>query len=193
MPGWSLVAQEKLSAAWRDAAGDVISLTYLADHSVADDLDDDGALQQYSRDVAESQRAGLVEVATVDGGDGPYLTYIYTRLEGAAFRFFGVAESPRDDGTWIWMIVAGERGTSGVREAVVTAQLLKEGKLTPESYRTSWAGDPYDATYSGVDRSTMRYRSDSSEFDAMFPDHPLSKVRRELARLAAIRLPPTAV
>jgi hypothetical protein len=84
--------------------------------------------------------------------------------------------------------VAGEHGTTGIREAVITAGLMEEGKLTVESYKASWAQDPYDSTYCGVDRSTLRYMSDDETYDPQFPQHPLSKVRRELHRLARVEI-----
>jgi hypothetical protein len=87
----------------------------------------------------------------------------------------------------IWSVVAGERGTTGVREAGVTAELMKAGKLTPQNFESSWASDPYDASYHGVDRSVLRFISDDERYDERFPEHPLSKVRRVLAAL------PTAV
>jgi len=84
----------------------------------------------------------------------------------------------------IWTIVSGERGMTGMREALVTAQLMKEGKLTVEDYQRSWAQDPYEATYAGVDRSCLRFLSDDQCYDGLFPNHPLSKVRRVLATLS---------
>jgi hypothetical protein len=67
---------------------------------------------------------------------------------------------------------------------------MSEGELTLEGYESSWAQDPYDPTYCGVDRSTLRYLSDDEMYDAKFPDHPLSKVRRELNRLLTVSLAP---
>jgi hypothetical protein len=80
-------------------------------------------------------------------------------------------------------------GGSRLREPIVAERLLKAGKLTVQSYESSWARDPYEPKYRGVDRSTLRYLSDGVEYDAEFPEHPLMKTRRELARLVAIRIP----
>ena len=83
----------------------------------------------------------------------------------------------------IWTIVAGERGTSGLREAIVTASLMKAGTLTLEDYERSWAHDPYEPGYHGVDRIVLRSMSDDETYDQQFPWHPLSKVRQVLAVL----------
>ncbi|MGW8393444.1 hypothetical protein [Pseudoduganella sp. HUAS MS19] len=44
-----------------------------------------------------------------------------------------------------------------------------------------WQEDPYDPLHQC---EFMRNRADSPEYDAQFPDHPLSKVRSYLAELA---------
>jgi hypothetical protein len=188
MPGWSLVSRRPTSAVWRDSSGDVISLTLAPPGVVRASLDDEAALRRYCRAAAEAQRAGLVEVATPVGAEGKWLTYIYKRLDMPAFTFFGVAATPVAEGTRVWTIVACERGMTGVREAVVTTRLVTTGQLPLEEYESRWAQDPYDPAYAGVDRRTLRYLSDAADYDAEFPQHPLSKVRRELRRLIDIRI-----
>lgn len=80
-------------------------------------------------------------------------------------------------------VVVGECGITGVREAVITAELMRSCRLTIRDYKASWARDPYDPTYGGVDRSVLRFVSDDECYEARFPEHPLSKVRRVLASL----------
>jgi hypothetical protein len=77
MPDWQLVQQTPRAAYWREGAGDVISLTLVSGSSALPSLSDEGDLRRYRRDVAQSQRAGLVEVATVDGVEGQCLTYVH--------------------------------------------------------------------------------------------------------------------
>jgi hypothetical protein len=190
MSNWELVKQEPFAAYWRDATGDVVSLTLAPEDRALPSLSDRASLQNYCRRVAESQGSGLIEVTSAAGTEGACAIYIYKRLKIPAFTFFGVIATPIPSGTWIWLIVAYERGVTGAREALVTARLVEAGELTIESYESSWAQDPYDPLYQGVDRQTLRYRSDAAEYDADFPDHPLTKVRRELRRLLDIRLSP---
>ena len=187
MADWQFVRQERGCAFWNDAVGDAISLTRVS--TPMPSLSDRIGLQRLCRSVSASQRSGLIEVAVVEGAHGPCLTYVYKRLEVPAFKVFGVVDVPAATGRWNWMTVCLERGTTGVREAVVTARLLQSGQLTLDSYKASWARDPYEPEYSGVDSSTLRYISDAVEYDVAFPNHPLTKTRRELARLLAIQLP----
>ena len=88
-----------------------------------------------------------------------------------------------DEDSDVWTIVSAERGTTGVREAIVTSQLLSEGRLTIENYERSFAQDPYDASFGAVDRRVLRFLSDDESYDGQFPHHPLSRVSRVLAAL----------
>jgi len=187
MAGWQLVRRAPGFACWRDAVGDVVSLSAVS--LPVPPLSDPVDLQHLCRRFSEEQRAGLVEVTVRAGANGACLTYVYKRLEVPAFKFFGVVYAPAPTGSWMWMVAAAERGTTGVREAMVADLLLDSGQLTVDSYRSSWARDPYEPEYAGVDSSTLRYMSDAVEYDALFPDHPLTKTRRQLDRLVAIRLP----
>lgn len=115
---------------------------------------------------------------------GPAVQTIYKQLEMPAFIFTGMQIIALPEASLTWSVVAREKGTTGVREAVVTSSLLSQGRLTPELYEESWACDPYDPLYRGVDRSTLRYMSDDASYDTHFPTHPLSKVRQVLRQLS---------
>lgn len=146
-------------------------------------------LRTYSRYLAGGQAAGLIEVRVVTGPSVASLVYICKRLKLPTFTFYGWIITPVETGTWTWLIVSNEHGMSGIREAIVTGTLIESGQLTLEAYESSWAQDPNDPAYEGVDRETLRHISDAEEYDEQFPDHALSKTRRELKRLLTIELP----
>lgn len=76
-------------------------------------------------------------------------------------------------------IQAAERGMTGMREAVVMA------KLGPESY---FRPHPYAPEVQG---GLLFHAADHAQWDAEFPDHPLTRVRRTLDVLAeAVRVDP---
>jgi hypothetical protein len=132
----------------------------------------------------------LIEVQGVSGPLGATVRLIYKRLEVPAYIFTGMLILPDLDMPQVWTVVSGERGTTGLREATVTAELFNAGSFrTREDYERLWAKDPYDSTYSGVDHSFLRFMSDDSRYDERFPQHPLSKVRRLLTILpSAVRM-----
>lgn len=168
---------------WRDSDEDTITLSLGA--ALPDTITADvEALRMYCRQVAEDSGAGLVEAGVMLGQLGPAVQMIYKQLEMPAFTFRGVQIIALPKASLTWSVVAREKGTTGVREAVVTSSLLSQGRLTPELYEESWACDPYDPHYRGVERSTLRYISDDASYDSQFPTHPLSKVRRVLRELS---------
>jgi hypothetical protein len=182
MQGWSEEAPSGDLRVWRDSQGDVLSLSVNASLGLPE-ISSETALQRYSRKLAESRHAGLIEVRDATGALGAAVGLIYKRLEKPAYIFTGMLLVPRQPCSHVWTFVAGEHGTTGVREAVITAKLMNAGKLTIQDYNCSWAQDPYDPTYRGVDRSVLRFVSDDECYDEYFPDHPLSKVGRVLATL----------
>lgn len=119
----------------------------------------------------------MIEVR-VGSGSAATVSLIYKQLKMPAYIFTGMLMFPSHDVSTVWTVVSAERGTTGVREATVTAELMNSGKLTIDDFKRSWAQDPYDASYCGVDRSVLRFVSDDESYDERFPDHPLSKVRR---------------
>jgi hypothetical protein len=183
MEGWSEDAPSGDMRVWRSTQGDVLSLAAPEGSLDLPPLGDAVGLQQWWRALAESRGAGLIEVRVGDRELGATVGLIYKRLEIPAYVFTGMLLIPSVEVSRVWTVVSGERGTTGVREAIVTTQLMNAGRLTIEDYQRSWAQDPYDANYSGVDRSVLRCVSDDERYDEQFPEHPLSKVRRVLATL----------
>ena len=188
MPGWTEEeAPRRDLRIWRDLEGDVLSLGAPAGSLGLKPLANPVRLRQWCREVAETRGAGLIEVRANSGTLGETASLIYKRLEIPAYIFTGMLFLPRDGFFYVWTVVSRERGTTGIREAAVTSQLMNAGQLTVEEYKRSWAQDPYDPEYRGVDRTALRFVSDNEAYDEQFPHHPLSKVRRILAAL------PTAV
>jgi hypothetical protein len=182
LPGWNEETPIEDLRVWRDIDGDVI-LLHVSKEAIAPVGADPSELRFWCRNYAAGRGGGLIEVRAVDGGTGASVIFIYKRLQMPAYVYTGILITSAR-GTWLlWTIVAGEHGTTGVREALVTADLMSAGKLTIDDYRLFWAQDPYDPAYRGVDRSVLRFMSDDDSYDKQFPQHPLSKVRRLLAIL----------
>jgi len=177
---------------WRDDQGDFISLVITNQALGLQRLSDEVALRQLLRRLAESRRGGLIEVRVSTAPLGPTASVIYKRLRKPAYVYTGMLFAPAAEPPQVWTIVAEERGTTGVREALITTELFNAGRMTIEDYERSWATDPYDANYHAVDRSVLRFVSDDEAYDERFPQHPLSKVRRILATLpSSVAVKPT--
>ena len=164
---------------WRDGAGDVVTLTVRALGGSFGSSEDEA--RNLARSIAESTQAGLVEAGRNDDGSRAWL--VYKKRDGAGYFFTGMLFDFSLDQDRVWTVIAGERGTTGIREAMVTQELLAAGEMTIDDYETKFSGDPYDPSYAGVERSLLRFLSDDARYDARFPDHPLTKVRALLEAL----------
>jgi|CZKR01.1.fsa_nt_gi hypothetical protein len=180
LPGWNEDAPVHGLRIWRDSDGDVLSLA-TPTGGLGLPKGSETELRRWCRELARERGAGLIEVA----GIGPSASLIYKRLQMPAYVYTGMFINSAQGFPLVWTIVATERGTTGVREAVVTSNLMNAGKLTLDDYKREWALDPYEPAYRGVDRSVLRFTSDDESYDEQFPQHPLSKVRRVLRALPA--------
>jgi hypothetical protein len=184
MQGWNEEAPSGRLRVWRDGSGAVLTLAILLRPSTKlPDFSDEAALRRFARDAAKSVGAGLIEVRVMTGTPHPSVSWIYKQLRKPAYVFTGMLFIAYDDAYQGWTIMAGETGTTGVREAVVTSELINAGKLTVSEFERSWAQDPYDPSYHGVDPSVLRFMSDDASYDGRFPDHPLSRIRQVLTIL----------
>ena len=185
LPGWSEGLSDKDMRIWRDCDGDVLSLAFLETEMDFPRGPDETNLRSWCREIAEGRKGGLIEAQAMACEIGPSVGLIYKRMQvqTTGYVYTGMFITSVELGSLIWTIVAGERGTSGLREAIVTGNLIKAGKLNLDDYERCWAQDPYEPAYQGVDRIVLRFVSDDKSYDDQFPWHPLSKVRRVTADL----------
>jgi len=179
LAGWTEESAPNEIRAWHDVDGDILTLAHVQEVLPNFEEADEVKVRRWSRDLAQSRGAGLVEAHKLEHG----FHLVYKRLVRPAYIYTGMF-LVHVRGSWlVWTIVAGERGTTGIREAVVTATLISERKLKFEEYELRWAQDPYEPDYHRVDRTVLRSMSDDESYDDQFPMHPLSKVRHTLALL----------
>lgn len=66
-----------------------------------------------------------------------------------------------------------EIGTTGIRDTIIMNKMINEGKLIPPNM-DEWFKDPYNENYKN---GLLMNMSEKSEYDVMFPQHPLSEAR----------------
>lgn len=182
VPDWHEDEPDEGMRKWHSPRGAVLSLAAVARAAIPPPARVD-LLRRSFRRLAEARSAGLVEADLVQSPYGPSAQMVYKALRDRAFVFTGMLLLPADAEWLVCTVVDCERGTTGVREAVVTAQLIEAGALDVESYEERWANDPYDSQYRSTAKVPLRYLSDDESYDAQFPDHPLSIVRCTLRAL----------
>ena len=86
---------------------------------------------------------------------------------------------PRRSFSYVLKIQCEERGPTGLRDASVLDQALAQGRVAigKDGGVTGWAADPYDPDFRA---EVLRNQADDERYDADFPDHPLSRLRRGL-------------
>jgi hypothetical protein len=103
---------------------------------------------------------------------------------------------PFRDFSYVLKVQCMETGTTGIRESVVLAQMMASGQVKlqnsgPGPQQLRIAGcmqDPYDPTTSAP---LMWNLAEDKQYDAQFPDHPLSRLRSVLRQVQpSLRLAP---
>lgn len=98
-------------------------------------------------------------------------------------NYLGSITLPFCDFSYILKLQRLETGVMGLRSAVIFDELLKTGEVTIDveaEQMQSWMQDPYDPL---VTAPLARNRSEAEEYDARFPDHPLSRLRQALGQV----------
>lgn len=116
---------------------------------------------------------GLIEadVEEVDGVPALRQLLKVPRPGGPGQVFIGSYTIPKATCSAVVKAQAAEGQMTGLREAVVSDQLGQERYFQPH---------PYDPQLRG---GLPFHAADAPEWDARFPDHPLSQVRTALARI----------
>lgn len=180
--GWTLEEASEAARRWCDAAGDALSLDRFAlPPDLAAPLDRLDPIRAQLRRMIADVGGGLVEVELGRWGDLACLrSIVKVPQRPHGMTYVGSFTLPLRDLSYVLKVQCVERGMTGLRDAIVFGQhsLPIGADGTPEG----WMADPYDPTFRlGVRRNL----ADDPRWDAQFPDHPLSRARRHLARLEA--------
>jgi len=90
---------------------------------------------------------------------------------------------PFDDRSYVLRFQCPEIGTTGARDAAVAIMRMDTLKTGPDGFPQGWIIDPYSRTETPGARFNL---SDEEQYDAMFPDHPLSRARRYVVAPVAV-------
>lgn len=172
LPGYRPVDQD----VWANDEGDVLSLHFFGlPPDLPASLDDGPSLRAELTRLTAQAGGGLIEASVKSLGPLPALKQILKLpLPGqpSGQAFIGSFTVPRATCSTVVKIQAPERGMTGMREAMVMAQVGHDKYFRPHPYAPEVQGGlPFHA-------------ADHAQWDAQFPDHPLSRVRRTLDALA---------
>lgn len=124
---------------------------------------------------ALSETQGLVEVKS--GITKNQKRYIYsivkTQLNPSGIQYVLTMHVDMNNQTMHIQAFFDEAGMTGLRDTTIMNKMINEGKITPPNI-DDWFKDPYDENYK---RGLLKNESENSEYDVMFPQHPLSEMR----------------
>ena len=173
--GWTAVRDP--AEGWRNERGDFLSLDFFPIPPDLPPLDDAG-LRSFFEPEVEANGGRIVECRTIRIHGVRSLRLIQRVLLPDRRTFYnGAMIVPFARCSWVIKVQSVERGSTGMREAIVTNGMLHE--LDPnEPFPPE--GPRLEAFWAEANR-----RVDDPSLDERLPDHPLSVVRRELERLVA--------
>jgi tetratricopeptide (TPR) repeat protein len=186
--GWKEQQASNEAAEWRNADGDVLRARLAAGPApYLSSPTDIGALREHYRREAAAAEGAIVSVETVSVQGIPCVEVIKKFERRPAYAYEGVLAFGFDAYHYVLTVESIERGTTGVRDAVVTGHLVERGELEisedpgPDGASVrGWFLDPYLEVYDGP---VLHSLSDDERLDVLFPEHPLSKIRSVLGRI----------
>lgn len=182
---WKLHSQEDFISSWHHPFGDVASFHYFdkpPDLAAVPDLQGMDVLRQMYRD-ALSDHGGIVSVEPLTFHSVRSVETIFKVPQNpAGMTYVASVTIPFRDFSFVVKFQCPEIGITGLRDATLFAKLSTELAFNDDGVPRGWMKDPYLASSDGAAKYNL---SDQAEYDADFPDHPLSRARRYLALLSA--------
>jgi hypothetical protein len=134
----------------------------------------------YRQGLSQSSGALISADRVVNNGLECVQLIFKTPRQPHGMVYVGSLTFPFADCSYVAKIQCAEFGTSGVRDSFVLDAMLKDGSVSVNPITKEiegWSADPYDPQFTAP---LLRNRSDDRQYDAQFPDHPLTAVRQIL-------------
>ena len=185
LSGWNEIERAGRTRRWRNDVGDQLSLDFF---DVPPDLPSPPSNIEPVRALYRQQlgaSGGIVQVDAVVASGVPAVLAVFKFPQSpTGMTYLGAITIPFRDCSFVIKWQCPERGITGVRDTAVFA--LVAPPLDDEtSLPLGWAADPYDPSHHSA---IVRNRSDDVEWDARFPEHPLSRLRSYLRTVDSLRL-----
>jgi hypothetical protein len=186
--GWMAAGKPGI-AEWQSVTSDVMKLQSCELKAPVPGADDLAAMRYFFQRMIQSRKGELISCDPLPGMTLPTVRIVskYHAGRGHAMTFVAslavVAEA-----LLVELLITGtEDNFTGTREAMVTHELLKTAgasekeQLAKNVFPIEWKFDRYQP---GSRTSGLAYvLSDDEKYDAAYPNHPLTRVRRSLRRI----------
>ena len=165
---------------WRTASGDGIGLYYFpVPPDIDADIDSVDEVRAFYRRGIQAAGGGVIEIERLEVDGCKAIRTIFKIRQPSSMAYLGSLTLPFRDFSYVIKIQCTDQGVSGTREAIVLDTLLKSGAVTLDEsgQMQGWTCDRDEQSTTGA---LARNKSESDEYDAQFPNHPLSRIRQVL-------------
>lgn len=184
-PTWELYQQDDSSVAWytsfrQDQYRDAVRIQLLSPCQWSFEPRDTQTAYAYWKHQSELMDGALIEMESLEIQGIPALRGLFKYRapipNSLAMYYVGIIWIPFEKCTYQINYEAIETGATGIREATVVA-ILPDNQL-PDTQPEPEMLDSIEALFDKLRRSNIvRLPSDEQQYDEMFPEHPLSRVR----------------
>jgi hypothetical protein len=183
--GFQLQGQQNGAIVWFTPKGDGLGLFHFPiPPDIGADINSIDRVRSRYRQLANEVGFGVVEVETVIvDGCKTVRTLFKAAQQPTGRTYVGTLTFPFRDFSYVLKVQCEEIGMTGLRDSIVLSTMMGSGEtgVDPESGGiTGWLDDPYNPNETGP---MTRNKSERPEYDAQFPDHPLSRTRWVLNHL----------
>lgn len=169
---------------WKDQNSTAeLSINYVDMAPDLPTIKDENALREWHRQELMMAGGAMIQANLIKVQNTPALASIFKfKQVPKGMSYVGFLSIPYQNCSFVLKVCCNERmEETGIRDAAILEQKLADGTVkfeeheTGSSVRVGWWHDPYDET---LTQGFLMNLSEKEEYDAEFPDHPLSVVRR---------------
>lgn len=147
-------------------------------------LSDISALRDNFRDGITSMGGGLIKADTLLIDGVLCIEAVFkTPQKPHGMTYFAALTIPFANNSFVLKITAQEFGITGMRDSLVFEQLRASKQIQVDAdseFPKGWMEDPYKPEWQAP---CLRNKADDEIYDEKFPDHPLSRLRKEISQI----------
>ncbi len=184
---WDLEDNTQEKKMWYNPAYPMaLSLNFFAIEPDIPSIQNIEIIRQYYRAAIAQAGGGLVEVELEKlNGIDSIKTIFKIPQQPTGMSYLASYTIPFKKYSYVIKIQAQEAGMTGMRDNIIANQLMQEGIISvDETGYTGWFEDPYDPNFEGG-AGVLMNKSEATQYDEMFPEHPLSQCRKLMKEIAA--------
>jgi hypothetical protein len=185
--GWVPADPPQSPPRWQSVTCDEMKIQAIPLEVAFPQMSDLVAVRRHFQHVIRTRGGGLISCDVVPIGDTAIVRTVSKYRAGQGYAMAYTASLTVPLAGWVieLLISGSEDNLTGLREAVVTSELSQmagpsqQRQLAQNVFPIEWKFERYEP---GTRGDLAYLVSDDDKYDARFPEHPLSRVRRWLRR-----------